>query len=147
MEEDIWMSILRNHHVRPTANRIIILRALDAADRALTLREVEDRVLSIDKSGVFRALTLFRQNHLVHDIEDGDGVVRYELCMGSGGKNDDDLHVHFFCEHCHQTFCLYDCPVPEITLPEGYVGSGVNYVVKGLCPACARKKGRPADQL
>ena len=30
-------------------------------------------------------------------------------------------------------------PVPGITLPEGFIMSSVNYMVKGVCPHCACK--------
>lgn len=142
MSEEDWTLMLRSHGIRPTANRIILLRALSAADSSLTLSELEHRIQSIDKSGLSRALSLFRQCHLVHDVEDGDGSVRYELCTGSGGREDDDQHVHFFCERCHHTFCLYDNPIPSVVMPEGYVVTGINYVVKGICPSCAKKMGR-----
>ena len=89
MSEGDWTLMLRSHGIRPTANRIILLRALSAADSSLTLSELEHRIQSIDKSGLSRALSLFRQCHLVHDVEDGDGSVRYELCTGSGGREDD----------------------------------------------------------
>lgn len=142
MDEKKCTELLLRHGVKPTANRIVVVKALAAMDRPLSLTELEYKILSIDKSGVFRALTLFRDHHLVHVIEDGGDGVRYELCRSGADDEDDDMHVHFFCERCHRTYCIEDVRIPQVPLPDGYVMSTANYVVKGLCPACA---GRSQD--
>ena len=132
-------ALLIAHDVKPTANRLVVAQALAAAGRPMSLSELEYKILSIDKSGIFRALTLFREHHLVHVIEDGGDGVRYELCRSHDGhEHDDDQHVHFFCERCHRTFCLVDTPIPAIALPPGYELTSINYIAKGLCPECAR---------
>ena len=126
------------HDIKPTANRIVVVKALAVAERPMSLSELEYKILSIDKSGVFRALTLFREHHLVHVLEDGGDGVRYELCRSHDEEMDDDLHVHFFCERCRRTYCLEDVPVPEVELPEGFEQISVNYMVKGICPQCKK---------
>lgn len=138
MVSDRHTDLLTAHGIRPTANRILVVRALLAAERPMSLTELERKLLTLDKSGIFRALTLFRDNHLVHVIEDGGGSVRYELCM-SDGDADDDLHVHFYCERCRRTFCIDNVPVPVVSLPAGYAPETVNYMIKGLCPSCSMK--------
>ena len=62
---------LEKHAIKPTANRIVVLKALDTAGRPMSLTELENKIMTIDKSGIFRTLTLFRDSHLVHVIEDG----------------------------------------------------------------------------
>ena len=132
--------LLVSHGIKPTANRIVVARTLAAAERPMSLSELEYKILSIDKSGVFRTLALFREHHLVHVLEDGGDGVRYELCHSHDGhQEDDDQHVHFYCEHCHRTFCLHDTPIPAVTLPEGYEAQSINYMVKGICPECLRE--------
>lgn len=138
MDEKICTELLLRHGVKPTANRIVVVKALAAMDRPLSLTELEYKILTIDKSGVFRALTLFREHHLVHVIEDGGDGVRYELCRSMADDEDEDAHAHFYCERCHKTFCMVGMPMPSVELPEGYVMNSVNFVVKGLCPSCAR---------
>lgn len=131
--------LLTEHGVTPTANRIVVIKALADAERPMSLTELEYKILSIDKSGVFRALSLFRKHRLVHVLEDGSDGVRYELCHSHDGHDtDDDQHVHFYCEHCHRTFCLSDIPIPAVTLPPGYRLTGINYMAKGLCPECSK---------
>ena len=140
MTQQECTELLTLHGIKPTANRIVVVRALAQAGRPLTLTELEYQILSIDKSGVFRALTLFREHHLVHVIEDGGDGVRYELCHSHSDHEDDDLHVHFFCEQCRRTFCLKQIQVPVVPLPDGFKLNSINYVLKGLCPECAAKQ-------
>lgn len=127
--------ILTAHGIRPTANRILIAEALAGAGRPVSLTEIEDLVDTIDKSGIFRTLMLFREHHLVHTIEDGDAV-RYELCHSHDHGSDDDLHPHFYCEKCHRTFCLDGIAVPAVPVPPGYTAESVTYLLKGICPEC-----------
>lgn len=136
MTEQQTVELLEQHGIRPTANRIIVAKALAAAGRSMTLSELEYSILSIDKSGIFRALTLFREHRLVHVIEGGGEGVHYELCHSHHHDEDDDQHVHFYCERCQRTFCIDQVPMPSVVLPEGYVSWSSNYLIKGLCPDC-----------
>ena len=132
-------TLLASHDIKPTANRIVVARTLAAAERPMSLSELEYEILSIDKSGIFRTLSLFREHHLVHVLEDGGDGVRYELCHSHDDhQEDDDQHVHFYCERCHRTFCLNHTPIPHVSLPEGYEPQSINYMVKGLCPECSK---------
>jgi Fur family ferric uptake transcriptional regulator len=142
MDENRYATMLEEHDIKPTANRMIVLRTLDGARCPMSLTELEYKILTIDKSGIFRTLSLFREHHLVHVIEDGGDGVRYELCHSHHEDIDDDLHVHFYCERCQQTYCLDHIPVPGIDLPEGFIMSSVNYMVKGICPHCTYKTHR-----
>lgn len=136
MEEKHLLELMQRHGVKPTANRIVIARTLAAAGRPLSMTELETRVETIDKSNVFRTLQTFREAHLVHVLDDtGDGV-RYELCHRHDDDQDDDVHVHFYCEKCHRTYCLEDIPVPAVTIPQGYEIHSVSYLIKGICEDC-----------
>ncbi len=137
MNESAITALMQEHGIRPTANRIIVAKALAEESRPLTMTELDDRIGSIDKSGIFRTLTLFKEQHLVHVLEDGEGV-RYELCHSHDHSIDNDMHVHFHCEHCGQTICLEDLPIPEVTLPHGYEVQSANFVLKGICPKCRK---------
>ena len=133
-------SILQFRDVKPTANRILVVRAMQALSRPVSLPELEDILSPMDKSSIFRVLTLFVLKHVVHEIEDGSGMMRYELCGGGeDGCSLEDMHTHFYCERCRQTFCFKSISIPKIPLPEGYEMHSVNYMVKGLCPECAAK--------
>lgn len=136
--DDIY-EILQRRQVRPTANRIIIFRELLRAESPLSMSELEDRLETIDKSGLSRTLGLFSAHHIVHIIEDGSGAAKYEACHGHVDHSVADMHPHFHCEVCGSTLCLYDTPIPAIPLPKGYEIHAVNYMIKGVCDSCARK--------
>lgn len=138
MEAKDIVALLEEHNVRPTANRIIVAGALAKASMPLSLAELETEIESIDKSNIFRALVAFKENHLVHVIEDGSNGVRYELCKSHDHDNDEDLHVHFHCEICGRTYCLEDIPIPQVAVPEDYQPISTNYIIKGICPSCRR---------
>ena len=138
METNDIMALLEEHNVRPTANRIIVAGALAKAGMPMSLAELETEIDSIDKSNIFRALVSFKDNHLVHAIEDGSNGVRYELCKSHDHDHDEDLHVHFHCEICGKTFCFEDIPVPKVDVPEGYQPISTNYIIKGICPSCQK---------
>ena len=128
--------ILEEHGIKATANRILIAAALSDAGRPLSMMELEERIETIDKSGIFRCLNIFKEHHLVHSIEDVEGT-RYELCLSHDPEHDEDTHVHFYCETCHRTFCLDNIHIPPVVLPKGYDSRTSNYLVKGICPECS----------
>jgi Fur family ferric uptake transcriptional regulator len=130
--------LLERHGVKVTPNRVLVAMALADAKRPLSMTELEDKIESVDKSGIFRTLEIFKEHHLVHAIEGGSEGTRYELCLSEDGEHDDDTHVHFYCEKCHKTFCFKDTHIPSVALPEGYEATGVSYVIKGICPDCAK---------
>lgn len=130
---------MQQHGIKPTSNRILVVKALAAEEYPSSLTELEEKIVSVDKSGIFRALTIFRDHHLVHTIEDGDGGIKYELCLSHSNDGDDDMHVHFYCKRCHKIYCLYDTPLPHVNLPHGFSMESANYVIRGICEECSRK--------
>jgi len=139
MDESSCVRLFEEHGIKPTANRIVVARTLAASMQPLSLAELERRIQTIDKSNVFRALMLFREHHLVHAIEGGGDGTRYELCHSHSHDHDDDQHPHFYCEQCHETYCLDYTEVPEIQLPEGFTVTSANLMIKGVCPHCRKR--------
>ena len=132
---------LQNKGVKPTVNRILVYQTLVRLGRPVSLRDLEDEMLTLDKSSIFRVLTLFADSDVVHAFEDGRGILHYELCQHYEGEcHHTDGHLHFYCETCQQSFCLEGSPIPPIHLPEGFQPHSVSFVIKGECPACARKR-------
>ena len=138
MDTNEHTSLLGDHGIKPTANRLLIVKALASQHHPVSVKDLEDSLLTLDKSSIFRVLTLFREHHLVHAIETGEGIVKYELCQSHNEEEDDDEHVHFYCERCHRTICLHDIPVPQIPVPEGYRAEGINVLVRGICECCLK---------
>ena len=132
-------TLLTNKNVRPTANRITVLRELLSQTNPVSLNQLEQSLVTLDKSSIFRVLTLFSQHGVVHCIEDGSGSMKYEVCGSSHHHHPADMHVHFACTECGETTCLENIKVPMVELPEGFEPQAVNYVVKGRCSRCTSR--------
>ena len=120
--------------------RILVLRQLATSNQTLTLRELEELLHPADRSTIFRTLSVFEEQHLVHAIDDGSGATRYELCHAHHSSHDNDLHPHFRCLRCGQTICLTELQMPAITLPEGFHVHRINYIVTGICGNCTKRE-------
>lgn len=137
---------LTHRGVKLTAMRLLVYEQLEQARQPLSLRELEDRMQTADRSTIFRTLTLLQQHHLVHSIEDGSGVLKYEVCHGHDECTIDDQHTHFYCQRCHRTFCFHETRIPQVDLPEGFQMYSINYMIKGLCPKCAARLTSKAER-
>lgn len=131
--------ILENAGIKPTSNRILVLRALLDAESPMSLIELETMLETLDRSSIQRVLTLLSEHDIVHVMEDGRGVAKYEVCRSHDHHDhDDDHHAHFYCEKCERVFCLEDVAIPHIALPDGFEVKGANFMLKGICPECRK---------
>ncbi len=130
---------LEARDIRPTALRLLILRTMEEFPSAFSLGDLEDALPTVDRSTLFRTLTLFLGHHLIHGIDDGSGSLKYALCASDCDCGIDDLHTHFYCTSCRRTFCFRNTHIPRVALPDGFTAESVNYVIKGCCADCAKK--------
>lgn len=128
--------ILEKAGVKPTVNRLLVLRKLLAASRPMSLIELETELETLERSSVSRVLGLLVDHDIIHSLEDGRGIAKYEICHGETHCSIDDMHAHFYCEKCERTFCFEDISTPQINIPSGFRIRSVNYMLKGLCPDC-----------
>ena len=138
--------ILESKGIRPTSNRILVIKELIKALRPVSLADMETMLgFSMDKASIFRVLELFADKNVVHVIEDGSRSIKYELCHSETVHSIADQHAHFYCERCKTTFCLEKAKIPLIDIPEGFRPQAINYVIKGMCPSCARHIQSPEN--
>ena len=131
------ISRLESKGIRPTANRILVMKTLMGEQNPQSLSNLERKMVSMDKSSIFRTLTLFLEHDVVHAFEDGRGVLCYELCEEKGACDHHDGHIHFYCESCQRSFCMEDIHIPSFELPEGFYPHSISFVIKGECPDCS----------
>ncbi|MCM1041337.1 MAG: transcriptional repressor [Bacteroides sp.] len=131
--------ILEHKHIKLTPNRILVLDALLKVEHPVSMIDLDAIIQTMDRSSIFRVLNLFHEHDIVHSIEDGSGILKYEVCSGEDHCSIADMHVHFYCESCHSTTCFEAQPIPMVKLPPDFTPHSVNYMIKGLCPACSRK--------
>lgn len=139
MNSQDMISRLESKGIRPTANRILVMKTLMGEQNPQSLSNLERKMVSMDKSSIFRTLTLFLEHDVVHAFEDGRGVLCYELCEGKGACDHHDGHIHFYCESCQRSFCMEDIHIPSFELPEGFYPHSISFVIKGECPDCRKK--------
>lgn len=139
MNSQDMISRLESKGIRPTANRILVMKTLMGEQNPQSLSNLERKMVSMDKSSIFRTLTLFLENDVVHAFEDGRGVLCYELCEEKGACDHHDGHIHFYCESCQRSFCMEDIHIPSFELPEGFYPHSISFVIKGECPDCRKK--------
>ncbi|MDR1161995.1 MAG: transcriptional repressor [Tannerellaceae bacterium] len=137
---DYYVERLSKRGIKPTSIRILTLKAILTRKAVFSLADLETELQTIDKSTIFRTLTLFQKQHLVHTIDDGSGSLKYSVCDEDCDCSIEQQHVHFYCRECKQTFCLRDTQVPTVGLPEGFSSDSINYVVKGLCRSCTTSR-------
>lgn len=131
--------ILYRKGIKPTANRILVMKELINVSHPVNLADLEDSLgFSIDKASIFRVLELFAEKDVVHVIEDGSRSLKYELCHSDGKHSIADQHAHFYCEHCKETYCIEAAKVPMIEIPAGFTPHSINYMIKGICPKCSK---------
>lgn len=147
MENNEIEQLLEQKEVKPTVVRVLVARELAKGDMAMSLSDLEMRLGSVDKSSIFRALSVFLGHHVVHRVDDGTGQSKYALWPKDSRSGMDihhafeDEHIHFHCERCGHTYCLPDIPLPEVKLPEGFHVHDANMVFTGLCPDCNQRYG------
>lgn len=139
MNSQDMISRLESKGIRPTANRILVMKTLMGEQNPQSLSNLERKMVSMDKSSIFRTLTLFLEHDVVHVFEDGRGVLCYELCEEKGACDHHDGHIHFYCESCQRSFCMEDIHIPSFELPEGFYPHSISFVIKGECPDCRKK--------
>lgn len=117
--------------------RLLVFDFLDKQPYAVSLTEVENGLAPADRITIYRTLKKFEQKGLVHLIADGSGAQKYALCKDCSADGHFDLHIHFTCAVCKETFCLPKSKIPEISLPQGFLLEEVQLTVKGICDRCS----------
>lgn len=135
MKESIE-KLLKNRDIKPTSGRILIFKAMKEFDSAFSLGDLENKLVSVDKSTISRAIHLFNNNGLIHSFDDGSGAIKYSICKDDCNCEVSDSHIHFYCNYCKKAFCLENILMPKFELPQGMEMEGINLVIKGYCGEC-----------
>lgn len=136
--ETITGQKLIDKNINPTAMRLLVLDLLLQQASAISLSDIEKALLPADRITIYRTIKTFEEKGLVHPIDDGTGSPKYALCKDECGADEHhDMHVHFYCITCKETFCLPDSKIPGITLPSKFNPLEMNLLVKGICDQCA----------
>jgi Fur family ferric uptake transcriptional regulator len=129
-------SLLRNHGVQITAQRLAVLRALSNHPHS-TADEVGEHVRAeigtISRQAVYDALAILVEHGLVRRIQPAASPAMYERRVG-------DNHHHLICRTCGKTVDV-DCAVgnaPCLTPADssGYQIEEAEVIYWGACSTC-----------
>lgn len=138
MANEDYVKRLEDRGIKPTAIRLLVFKVMLSHHTAFSLPCLEQELDTIDKSTLSRTISLFHDKRLIHSIDDGSGSMKYSVCSPDCSCSIKDLHVHFNCDICKQTFCLESISIPKVKLPQDFVLRNVNFVLKGLCSECSK---------
>ena len=129
---------LEKSGIKPTAIRLLVIDTISNKTEIFSLLDLEAELETIDKSTLFRTLTLFLNHLIVHTVDDGSGSLKYSVCVEECDCSTAWQHVHFYCSVCNRAYCLRDISIPKVTLPVGFETKTINYVIKGVCNHCKK---------
>ena len=133
--------VLTAKGVTPTAMRLLVLEFLQQQTAAVSLQQLEKSFGPADRITLYRTLKTFSHKGLVHTITDGSGGTKYALCADACESGQHyDLHLHFLCNRCGETYCLPNTAVPDVTLPKQFKLEELTLLAKGICDACGKKE-------
>lgn len=124
--------------LKPTLNRILVLKAIVEAHGAPTAREVFETVTSehdLNRVTVYRILDLLAEKGAVNRVSCGDRA--HHFCVGR-------RHSHFLCTGCGEVRCIdnktlhFDAEAVSHSLPMEI--SNVSLNLEGLCDKCSRAR-------
>ena len=130
--------VLRKKNIKITETRLELLKILSQANSAISYRRIKEKSdLDLDKVTIYRTLDTFEKKGLIHSVPSIEGGKLYSYCLeGCIDHNHLDNHIHFTCERCEETTCLYNTEIPKIELPSDYTFRSSKFIVSGLCANC-----------
>lgn len=131
-------SILTGKGINPTTMRLLVLDYLLQQSSAVGLQHLEAHFHHADRITLYRTLKTFEEKGLLHLIHDGTGAAKYALCIDACSSDQHrDLHLHFYCTRCGETYCLPTTRIPEVLLPNRFVAEELSLTAKGVCDRCS----------
>jgi len=129
---------LQQSDIQPTAVRMMVLNYMIEQKAAVSLSDLEVHFSHSDRTTLYRTLKTFLEHGLAHQIHDESGSAKYALCAENCTCSyPDDLHVHFYCTSCQNTFCFTEMKIPSFNLPDKFQPNHGNFVITGHCASCA----------
>ena len=134
-------NILLAKDIPATAMRLLVLDYLLRQSTAVDLPQLEQGFHHADRTTLYRTLKTFEEKGLIHCIKDGTSATKYAVCAEACKTGEHyDLHFHFNCTRCGQTFCLPRTKIPEVVLPANFSLNELSLIAKGICDQCSRKQ-------
>lgn len=141
----LFQHYISEHGLKNTPQRLRIVETFLSAEGHISTEELYAHVKVLDPSvgqaTVYRTMKLLCDSGLAREVQFGDGVSRYEHCLGS------QHHDHLICERCGLTIEVVDEEIERLqealARRNGFTPTRHHLYLYGICPQCAgkRKKG------
>lgn len=139
-EKEIFARYLREHQLKRSGQRDLILDAFLRSDRHLSvddvLKLVQKRDAEVGRTTVYRTLKLLQQAGLASPLEVG-GQTRFEH------EYNRQHHDHFICDACGDIIEFQSPDIErlqdEVAETLGFVIQGHRHQIFGLCRKCAAR--------
>lgn len=133
-----YVELLKEHSLKVTPQRLLILKYLDTHDTHPTVEEIyselKKRFPSLSKTTVYNSVEILQKQGLIQSLTISGHQARYDF------KH--DMHHHFLCTHCGKIIDIdIKCPNIGKIIREGYKIEEVHGYFKGLCKECAQQRG------
>lgn len=144
-----YPGLLRDHGLKPTAQRLAVMNVLGRARQPLSAGEILEPAGEsgpIDRVTVYRCLeALYRVGLAARLKAGGRGAWRYHLII----EPDHPAHPHFFCHSCGCLTCLdpqtVDLDMESIRRGFPARFSQLEIRLEGVCPDCLAGKSTPKE--
>lgn len=129
--------MIRQAGLRCTSSRTVVLQHLIEVDAPRSHADVAEHLVprGLDKATIYRNLTDLTDAGLLHRLDLGDHVWRFEYRDETGS---DEEHPHFMCTDCGEISCLSPTGISfdENTDVSPVVGEVEEIFLKGRCAEC-----------
>jgi Fur family transcriptional regulator, ferric uptake regulator len=122
-----------------TQGKSDVLAFLEKSSSALSQNDLQKKFGDkYDRVTLYRILSSFEKDGLVHKSIDLKGIARFAKCHhhGQAEHKHHDMHLHFSCQKCKKVTCL-DEDALKLNLPKKYTLLQANFMVEGLCNKCS----------
>ena len=140
--ENAIVLLLKKHNIRVTCVRQQTLKLFLGTKGALTHSNIENTLGEYyDRVTIYRTLKTFEQYGLIHKVIDDEAVIKYALCHDNCSSDEHiDNHIHFKCQQCGITYCLDHVHIPQPNVPQGFVATDIQLLIKGTCKECGKEE-------
>lgn len=129
--------LLKDSLIRVTKQRINLLDKLMNSSRPFTANDINEEMLhktDVNLVTIYRFLGLLSEKNIIRMIGEFNGKQYYEF------SDKHPMHPHFFCEKCHNIFCLKYLSADDfIKLSDYAPNSKINEIkitLGGICENC-----------
>lgn len=130
---------LRSHDIKPSIQRIMVLRFLRDNPVHPTAEEVYQGLINglptLSRTTIYNTLNFFARKGLVKILNLGHNETRFDL--------NTDRHHHFKCMKCGRIYDIYiGCSLPDKgEVIDGHIVIEQEVVLMGVCRICKTKQG------